>query len=72
VHEEQHDERGLEGRDHQGDDNVEAGEVLIQVDLGGLNREKGADHERSKDADVNFGRNNVMFRHAPSSLEFFR
>ena len=34
----------------------------IQVDLGSLDGEKGADHQHGKNGEVNFGRNNVMFR----------
>jgi hypothetical protein len=68
VHEEQNYERSLEDGDSEGDDDIQAGEILIEVDLGSEHSEGGADHQHGENSEVDFGRNYVMFRHA---LPFF-
>src|ERR1700730_7961425 len=48
VHEEEDDERGFEDGDGQGDDDIQAGEICVEIDLGGGNRQNGADHENTE------------------------
>src|SRR5260370_19638402 len=67
VHEEQDDERGFEDGDGQGDDDIQAGEKCIEVDLGGGDGEDRADHQSAEYGEVDFGRNYV-FRHALTFL----
>src|ERR1700737_2475434 len=68
VHEVEDDERGFEDGDGQGDDDIEAGEISVEVDLGGGDGQHGADHENAEYGEVDFGRNYVMFRHALAFL----
>jgi hypothetical protein len=64
VHEVKDDERSFEDGDGQGDDDIEAGEISVEVDLGGSDGQDSADHENAEYSEVDFGRNYVMFRHA--------
>ena len=55
VHEEENDAGGLEDSDGEGDDDVQAGEILVEVDFGGGDGESGADHEHGENDEVDFG-----------------
>jgi hypothetical protein len=55
MHEEEDNERSFENGDGEGDDDVQAREVLIEVDLGGGNGEDGADHECAENHEIDFG-----------------
>jgi hypothetical protein len=68
VHEEEDDERGFEDGDSERDDDVQAGEVCVEIDLGGGDGENGADHQNAEYGEVDLGRNYVVFRHALAFL----
>jgi hypothetical protein len=55
VHEEENDERGFEDGDGKGDDDIEAGEICVEIDLGGGNGQNGADHENAEYDEVDLG-----------------
>ena len=55
VHEKEDDERGFEDGDGERDDDVQAGKILVEVDLGREDGKGGANHQNSKYRDVDFG-----------------
>ena len=55
VHEKEHNKRSFKDGDGEGDDDVQAGEILVEVDLGGGDGESRADHENGEYGEVDFG-----------------
>ena len=55
VHEVKDDERGFEDGDGEGDDDIQAVEIFVEVDLGGGHGQNGADHENGEYGEIDFG-----------------
>jgi hypothetical protein len=52
VHEKEHNKRSFKDGDGEGDNDVQAGEILIEIDFGSDNGQKGADHESGENGEI--------------------
>ena len=55
VHEEEHNERSLKDGDGEGDNNIQAREIGVEVYLGGGDGQEGANHQNAEYGDVDLG-----------------
>jgi hypothetical protein len=55
VHEEEHNERSFKDGDGEGDDDIQAREIGVEVYFGGGDGQEGANHQNAEYGEVDLG-----------------